>query len=142
MAKIIKTQVQIPREQFEPDKTLITNKDTEITPVFSGPRVLAIIDDSKKSKLMLIKLKERGVNIASEIKADLSKNKDILDVVKSEKEKGNEYQVIFLPITNTDFNKNSQGFLELRRECPTVNFYFQDHDDVYIANQIYLNKIE
>lgn len=114
--------------------------DTSIT----GPRVLAIVDDSKKSKLMLAELKERKVNVVSEVKVDF---KDIVkavnDTIKSETSKNNEYQVVYLPVTNEDYNKRAAEFTELRsKTLIPINLYFQDRNDVDIANKAFTRKIE
>lgn len=110
----------------------------------SGPRVLAIVDGNKKSKLMLVELKERNVNVVSEVNVDFKDIvKSVKDTVKSETGKDNKYDVVYLPFTNDDLNKRAAEFSQLRSEVQTpLNLYFQDRGDVDVANKCFVRKIE
>lgn len=149
-----KATLVFPEDKLDDKGNFIARREGEVAPKETvsnvdstrGPRVLAIVDDSKKSKLMLAELKERKVNVVTTAKADLQ-SKDIVkavkDVIKSESDKNNQYEVVFLPITNTDFNKNVADFSKIRAESGLpVNLYFQDREDVDIANKAFVRKIE
>lgn len=131
----------IARREDDVKQTAVSNVDST-----KKPKVLAIVDDSKKSKVMLAELKERKVDVVTEAKADLQSKdivKEIKDVIKSEKSKNNEYDVIYLPVTNTDFNKRSADYTQIRAQSEiTVNLYFQDREDVDVANKAFVRKIE
>lgn len=106
----------------------------------SGPRILAVVDDGKRSKLMLRELKDRGVKF-TEQKADLKDvKKAVLDIVKDKKD---SVDVVYLPVTNTDYNKKSAEFSQLRAEAGvTIAYYFDGHDDQEISNRCFRLKIE
>jgi|SRR6187431_658061 len=108
--------------------------------VGGGPRILAINDDSKKAKLMLAELKEKGQNPTTVQKLDVSK-KAVVDFVKKEQNK-NIYDVIFVPVTNTDINKDKE-LREINAETGlSTNLYFDGHDDAEVNRRIAQRKIE
>ena len=114
-------------------------KDPEPT---DQPVILAIDTGDVKSQIMLKEMESRGRKPTSVIKVD---NKDIVkevaEVVKAEKDKGNEYNVVYVPVTNTDINKDSK-ILDIRNVHDIkANFYFDGHEDQYIANQKFRLKL-
>lgn len=105
------------------------------------PSVLAIDTGDVKSQIMLKQLKERGIEAKSIVKVE-GKNlvKEVKEAIKAEKEKQNDYQVVYIPVTNTDINKNND-ILNIRLANIGVIFYFDGHEDQYIANEKFRLKL-
>lgn len=105
------------------------------------PSVLVIDTGDVKSQIMFKQLEQRGIKPKSVITVD-NKNlvKEVKEVIKAEKEKDNDYQVVYIPVTNTDINKNND-ILNIRLANIGVNFYFDGHEDQYIANEKFRLKL-
>lgn len=113
-------------------------------------RIIAIINSTRKSKLMIAECKQRGLELATVIteeKFHENPLKLIPKIIDQEKAQGNEYQVLYLPISNTDYNKNSNEWVQLRgllvnQKNLSVNYYFDGHDDKEISNRVFAAGIE
>ena len=118
-----------------------TGIETEDKGTDVGPRILAIAATNRKGRVMLRELKDKGLNVITTVEADLVK--DPVKVVKEilKKEEKNDYQVVYISISNTDINSNPQ-YEELRRLGVPVNLYFDGHDDIEISNKAFKYKIE
>lgn len=106
------------------------------------PVILAIDDGGKRGAIMLKELEARGRKPTTIIKIE---NKDIVKEVveawKSEEKKGNIYNVVYIPVTNTDMNKNKEIINIRNVHNLPASFYFDGHDDQYIANEAFRHKL-
>ncbi len=119
---------------------LVKNNDVELqSEVSKTPKVLAIVDDGKRSKLMLRELADRGIDFV-EIKANFKElEKEVPKIVEKNK---NQTNVVYLPVTNTDYNKNSQLYANIKQNAGMpVNYYFDGRDDQEISNRCFALKI-
>ncbi len=147
MVKVKEVNPVVDVEAFEEGKTIVIPKGTEVKPVLvtentpvKDPKVLAIVDDGKRSKLMLRELADRGIDFV-EIKANFKElEKEVPKIVEKNK---NQTNVVYLPVTNTDYNKNSQLYANIKQNAGMpVNLYFDGHDDQEISNRCFRLKIE
>ena len=139
----------IKKEELYPEE--VKGRDiSEESDVPKQPRIIAIINSTRKSKLMIYECKQRGLEITTVIteeKFHENPLKLIPKIIDKEKAQGNEYQVLYLPISNTDYNKNSTEWVQLRgllvnQKNLSVNYYFDGHDDVEISNRVFAAGIE
>lgn len=132
------------------EETGISEETGELPKVGNQPLIVAVINSTRKSKLMLHECKARGIPLATVITEEKFHEeplKRIIKIVKDEIAKDNKFQVMYLPISNTDFNKNPKEWNELRGILQhkyelNVNFYFDGHDDQEISNRVFAAGIE
>lgn len=143
-------ELNISKDELFPEETGRDEETGEFPQVGNQPRIMAIINSTRKSKLMLYECKNKGVSISTVIPEEKFHEqplKLIPKIVKDEAAKDNKYQVLYLPISNTDFNKNAKEWNELRgllqhKYNLSVNFYFEGHDDQEISNRVFAAGIE
>jgi len=105
--------------------------------------ILAILDDSVVSKFMIRDMANKGVAAKTEVKTkDISDVEAVQKLIIAEREK-NQYDTVYLPVTNTEFNKNSNKYTKIRNESGvSVNFYFDGHDEEEVIKRANLQGIK
>lgn len=110
---------------------------------------IAFVSDDVKSKLMLLEIGEKPhINLVTKVEDDLKNPaKTVLKKLIEEGDKGNDYVICYLPVSNDDLNRNQSKLLKEINEVNAktkinIYCYFADREDAEIIKTAKAKGIE